>query len=109
MLPCIEKEFGDLSCPKILFKHIITPDILKHPTVVILLMFFESVMAVVMVGSKPISKITTAGKTVKETTRSPAKISIFCTKFSLRPLFLFDRSGFGLFKGLLISLSNILG
>ncbi|MBE6444032.1 MAG: hypothetical protein E7020_05130 [Alphaproteobacteria bacterium] len=60
-----------------LFKHIITPEILKHPIVVILLMFLVSVTTIVRVGKRPKNKTTTAGKTVKEIIKKAININTF--------------------------------
>ena len=60
-----------------LFRHIITPAMLKQPTVVILLMFFVSVTIMVNVGNNPKNSTTTTGKSLKDNANSKTKSITF--------------------------------
>ncbi len=62
-------------------KHTINPDILRHPIVVILLMFLVSVTTAVKVGRRPMNKTTTTGKTVNATIIKPREIKNFWKEF----------------------------
>ena len=77
ILSVIENFATEVIWLKMLLKQIITPEILKQPTVVILLMFFVSVKRMVNVGKRPMKRTTIAGKTLKDITKNKTNKNTF--------------------------------